>query len=107
MGTDILNDARCAVWGCHCDIRFPIQLLTSTLQLYGDVLYYYTAILEGTDKYCLPTILHYYIYFIAMNAIWIIIPSLSIWDCVKQIGQRFDTKVKLKATANGHHKKEK
>lgn len=100
--------------------RFPIQLLTSTLQLYGDVLYYYTAILEGTDKYCLPTILHYYVYFIAMNAIWIVIPSLSIWTCIQQIGhyvshgqsieraqKRVDDGLSPDSMTNGDHKKKK
>ena len=66
-------------------IRYPVQLIVSVMQLYGDVLYYWTAILDGTDKYCVPTDLHYWVYFIFMNSLWIVIPLICISNAVANI----------------------
>ena len=87
-------------------IRYPVQLIVSVMQLYGDVLYYWTAILDGTDKYCVPTHLHYWVYFVLMNSLWIIIPSLSIWNAVSSIVRAMEVLRPLKGVipANGNGK---
>ncbi|GIL46155.1 hypothetical protein Vafri_3201 [Volvox africanus] len=65
--------------------RFSAMILVSLGQLYGDVLYYMTCIYEGVHKYSRREPLYFYGYFIGANAIWILIPSLCIVYCIKNI----------------------
>ena len=57
--------------------RHTLQLMVSMGQLYGDILYFGTCYLEGFI-HSAPGILYFWFYFVAMNAIWVIIPALII-----------------------------
>ncbi|KAJ6014168.1 hypothetical protein N7540_008759, partial [Penicillium herquei] len=58
--------------------RHPTQILVSMGQLYGDVLYYATSIMEDyyhERSYSRPEPYYYWGYFIFLNAFWIVIPA--------------------------------
>lgn len=51
------------------------QLVVSTAQLYGDLVYYLTVALAGIEI-CVPHPLYFWFYFIFLNSIWIVVPFL-------------------------------
>ncbi|CAI5471609.1 unnamed protein product, partial [Closterium sp. Yama58-4] len=61
-----------------------LQFAVSLGQLYGDVIYFATSFLEGS-KHCHPDPIYFWGYFIAMNAIWIVVPLAIICHCWGQI----------------------
>ncbi|XP_074281148.1 putative 3-beta-hydroxysteroid-Delta(8),Delta(7)-isomerase [Silene latifolia] len=58
----------------HKPYNYVLQLAVCLGQLYGCVMYYTTAILEG-DKFA-SSPYYYYAYYIGANASWIVIPAL-------------------------------
>jgi len=69
--------------------RYPAVLICSLGQLYGDVLYYYTCILEGA-VHTRPEFLYFWFYFVILNAVWIVVPSIAIafaWSKVTAVYQ--------------------
>eukprot|EP00243_Klebsormidium_subtile_P012227 TRINITY_DN7335_c0_g1_i1.p1 TRINITY_DN7335_c0_g1~~TRINITY_DN7335_c0_g1_i1.p1 ORF type:complete len:222 (-),score=11.35 TRINITY_DN7335_c0_g1_i1:472-1137(-) len=68
--------------------RHAAQLLVSLGQLYGDVLYFGTCYLEGF-VHSDPGWLYFYGYFVFMNAIWIVVPSLLIGQSWRAISTAF------------------
>lgn len=68
-------------------MRYPIQLLVSIGQIYGDVLYYATCAFEHYIHgitYSRPGIYYFWFYFIFMNAIWMVIPGCK---CSRALGK--------------------
>ncbi|WAR25056.1 EBP-like protein [Mya arenaria] len=65
--------------------RYVLQLAVSICQLYGDTLYFSTEILENFrhSEYGHP--LHFWFYFFFLNMIWIVVPSLNIFDAVRKL----------------------
>ncbi len=57
--------------------RYPLMIIVSLGQIYGDVLYYITCILEGL-KHSRPEPLYFWFYFVVVNALWVIIPSMVV-----------------------------
>ncbi|KAJ3300766.1 hypothetical protein HK104_003736 [Borealophlyctis nickersoniae] len=55
-------------------IRHILQFLISTGQLYGDILYYLTTLIEGAP-HCSTDPFHFWFYFVFLNAFWIVIPA--------------------------------
>lgn len=53
------------------------MLLVSLGQIYGDVLYFATCWIEGA-VHVRPEPLYFWFYFIIVNGIWIVVPSLCI-----------------------------
>jgi len=53
--------------------RWALCLLVSVCQVYGDVLYYGTCWLEGF-VHSRPEPLYFWVYFVLLNALWIVIP---------------------------------
>ncbi|KAJ3175621.1 hypothetical protein HDU87_006119 [Geranomyces variabilis] len=51
-----------------------LEFLVSTGQLYGDVLYYLTTLIEGAP-HCSQDPFHFWFYFVFLNAFWIVIPA--------------------------------
>jgi len=51
------------------------QLVVSTAQLYGDLVYFLTVILTGIEI-CVPQPFYFWFYFIFMNGIWMVVPLL-------------------------------
>ncbi|XP_032626058.1 3-beta-hydroxysteroid-Delta(8),Delta(7)-isomerase [Chelonoidis abingdonii] len=60
--------------------RYVLQLVVSLGQLYGDVLYFYTEYREGFAHSEMWHPLYFWFYFVFMNALWIIIPSILLLD---------------------------
>lgn len=54
--------------------RYPAQIVVSLGQLYGDILYYATAAIEGYASTRLERY-YFWVYFFMMNFFWVIIPS--------------------------------
>ncbi|KAI9480082.1 hypothetical protein LPJ78_002393 [Coemansia sp. RSA 989] len=65
-------------------IRYPAQLVTSLMQLYGNILYMGINCMEGF-RYTNPHPYYFYGYFVLMNAFWIVIPICLIVDAVKNL----------------------
>lgn len=58
-------------------LRYPLQAIVSLGQLYGDMLYYATAMFDhliSNLNYSRPEQYYFWGYFVLMNAFWIIIP---------------------------------
>ena len=58
-------------------MRHPIQIIVSLGQLYGDVLYYGTALFDHYYKgltYSRPEAYYFWGYYVAINFIWVVIP---------------------------------
>ena len=53
--------------------RHLLQFFVSAGQLYGDVLYYGTTLLEGAP-HCRPEPFYFWFYFVFMNSLWIVFP---------------------------------
>ncbi|OAX85076.1 hypothetical protein ACJ72_00548 [Emergomyces africanus] len=59
-------------------LRHPLQLIVSSGQIYGDVLYYSTSLFDhyyNGLSYCRPEAYYFWFYYVFMNFIWIVIPS--------------------------------
>ena len=59
-------------------MRFPLQLIVSVGQFYGDALYYATSMFDhyvSGVSYSRPEAFYFYFYFILMNLFWIVIPG--------------------------------
>jgi len=57
--------------------RHPLQIIISTGQLYGDILYFGTCwfdLLTYGIEYSRPENYYYYGYFVLLNGFWIVIP---------------------------------
>ncbi|KAJ3188692.1 hypothetical protein HDU85_004406 [Gaertneriomyces sp. JEL0708] len=61
-----------------------LSFLVSLGQLYGDILYYATTLIEGAP-HCSPSPFHYWFYFVHMNAYWIVIPLYVMWRSGKEM----------------------
>lgn len=58
-------------------LRHPFQIIVSGGQLYGDVLYYATSMVDhylANVSYCRPEPYYFWVYYFLMNIFWIIIP---------------------------------
>jgi cholestenol Delta-isomerase len=59
-------------------LRFPVQLIVSVGQFYGDALYYATSFFDhyvAGISYSRPEAFYYWFYFILMNLFWLVIPG--------------------------------
>mmetsp|Transcript_2939 Transcript_2939/g.8605 ORF Transcript_2939/g.8605 Transcript_2939/m.8605 type:complete len:219 (-) Transcript_2939:2034-2690(-) len=63
---------------------YTLQILISCGQIYGDILYFGTTILEGLI-HSRPEFLYFWFYFVIVNAIWIVIPSYVILRAARSI----------------------
>eukprot|EP00898_Chlorokybus_atmophyticus_P008238 jgi/Chlat1/8415/Chrsp80S07841 len=64
--------------------RYTLQILVSAGQIYGDILYYATCVLEGLEHIA-PGFLYFWFYFVFMNFIWIVVPGLCIYQACSRI----------------------
>ncbi|KAF2770905.1 Emopamil-binding protein [Teratosphaeria nubilosa] len=63
--------------------RFPVQMVVSMGQFYGDALYYATSIFDHAVmgiSYSRPEAYYYFVYFVLMNAFWILIPGYLMYQ---------------------------
>lgn len=67
--------------------NYTLQLAVCLGQLYGDIVYFVTAFLEG-DKFSAGRY-YYWAYFVLANSFWLVIPSIIAVRCWKKISQAF------------------
>lgn len=72
-----------------------LQLAISLGQLYGCLVYFITAILEG-DNFSASSY-HYYAYYVGANASWVVIPALITIRSWKRICKSFKAHYKRKS----------
>ncbi|KAF1952268.1 EBDP4, emopamil-binding protein [Byssothecium circinans] len=85
-------------------LRYPLQIIVSLGQLYGDVLYYATSMFDHylLDRaYCRPEAAYFWGYFVLMNAFWIIIPLLLIFSAVGASWRAFEALNKAEKLLKG------
>lgn len=73
-------------------LRYPLQLIVSLGQFYGDVLYYATSIFDHNIlniSYSRPEAAYYWGYFVLMNAFWIVIPGFLMVQSVNATWSAF------------------
>ncbi|KAK1147855.1 hypothetical protein N8T08_000368 [Aspergillus melleus] len=89
--------------------RHPLQIIISTGQLYGNILYYgicaFDFLVHGVE-YSRPENYYFYGYFVFLNSFWIVIPIALIASSIKACGGAFAEAKKAKAVGmNGSAKK--
>lgn len=62
--------------------RHALQLIISTGQIYGDVLYYATSLLE--ISYCRPERYYFWFYYFFFNFIWMVVGCCELHQRVKR-----------------------
>ncbi|MCO5591818.1 hypothetical protein L7F22_045810 [Adiantum nelumboides] len=70
--------------------RDPLQLAVCLGQLYGCIVYFVTAQLDGIEYAAGP--FYYWFYYIFMNYIWVVIPSIISWRSWRRIVHQFENK---------------
>lgn len=85
--------------------RYVVQLILSLFQLYGDVLYYATAAKEGFRHGPLWHPLHFWFYFVFLNAFWIVIPFICIVESYVNLSSAQSVVDKKEPSTNGNSKK--
>ncbi|OJD35285.1 ebp domain-containing protein [Diplodia corticola] len=81
--------------------RLPLQALVSTGHLYSDTLYYVTSFLDMRRGvlHSRPEALYFWVYFVVMNALWIIVPAYILYQSITGCAQAVATA--KKSTKNG------
>ncbi|KAA8645118.1 hypothetical protein EYZ11_012390 [Aspergillus tanneri] len=72
--------------------RYALQLIISTGQIYGAVLYYTTSLLDLYDngvEFCRPEGYYFWFYYFFMNFIWMAVGSYFAVDSVREITRAF------------------
>ncbi|RFU28884.1 hypothetical protein B7463_g7441, partial [Scytalidium lignicola] len=75
-----------------CSTRYPIQAIVSVGQLYGNVLYLSTSLFDlyyNDISYCRPEGYYFWLYFFFFNFIWIVIPSFTVYQSIKETSKAF------------------
>jgi cholestenol Delta-isomerase len=78
--------------------RHPLQIVISLGQLYGDVLYYATCTFEEHARatlYSRPERYYFWGYYVLLNAFWIVIPSILLWQSLRSVAAVFARVQKL------------
>ncbi|EHB09433.1 3-beta-hydroxysteroid-Delta(8),Delta(7)-isomerase [Heterocephalus glaber] len=77
-------------------IRYILQLVISLGQFYGDALYFLTEYRDGFQHGEPGHPIYFWFYFFFMNALWLVIPGILIFDSMKQLSgaqSALDTKM--------------
>ncbi|KAL1888725.1 hypothetical protein Sste5346_009350 [Sporothrix stenoceras] len=75
-------------------LRHILQLVVSTLHLFGVLLYYGTLLFEESihgTSHCRPEFLYRWVYFAGMNAPWVVVPVYAIYSSSRKICRVFST----------------
>ena len=79
--------------------RHPLQIIVSMGQLYGDVLYFATCFFDHKvygAVYSRPETLYFWVYFVTLNAFWIVIPFWLIYGSSTSVVEAVRGQKKLK-----------
>ncbi|KAF2641934.1 EBDP4, emopamil-binding protein [Massarina eburnea CBS 473.64] len=85
-------------------LRYPLQIIVSLGQFYGDILYYATSMFDHYllgKAYCRPEAAYFWGYFVLMNAFWIVIPLLLIFSAVGASWRAFEALSKAERLLKG------
>ncbi|KAI4134499.1 MAG: hypothetical protein LQ347_001479 [Umbilicaria vellea] len=116
-----METVTAVIWGPLCfvvawfittqhPLRYPLQAIVSSGQIYGDILYYATSMFDHYYKgltYSRPEAYYFWGYYVFMNFIWIVIPGILLYDSVDATARAFralDT-MSNKLQGNGRAKK--
>lgn len=86
-------------------LRFPLQIIVSLGQLYGDVLYYATSMFDHYIldlSYSRPEAAYFWGYFVLMNAFWIVFPGILLVNGVNASWRAFVALAKMEKTLKGN-----
>ncbi|OAA67996.1 ebp domain containing protein [Niveomyces insectorum RCEF 264] len=87
--------------GAKSGLRVALQMLASFAHLYGVALYYGTAgadlLLRGT-AHCRPEFVYVWVYFVGMNAPWVVVPAVVLYSSVQHIRRVFAALDRVDAT---------
>ncbi|KAK2593765.1 hypothetical protein QQS21_008526 [Conoideocrella luteorostrata] len=64
------------------------QVIVCTAHLYGVALYYSTSLSESVS-FSRPEFLYYWVYFIGLNAPWVVVPLVFLYDSYNQTAKAF------------------
>ncbi len=92
--THLMMDCRYAI-GAKTTYQHTLQLVISVAQLYGDLVYFITVILDG-EEIGSPEPVYFWFYFIFMNSIWIVVPLCVGIHSWLAISKAFESKKKKK-----------
>ncbi|CAM6035037.1 unnamed protein product [Sphagnum compactum] len=81
--------------GAKTTYQHTLQLVISVAQLYGDLVYFITVILDG-EEIGSPEPVYFWFYFIFMNGIWIVVPLCIAIRSWLAISKAFESKKKKK-----------
>ncbi|KKY15818.1 putative ebp domain-containing protein [Diplodia seriata] len=84
-------------------LRYPLQAIVSLGQLYGDVLYYATAMFDHyltNLNYSRPESYYFWFYFVFMNAFWVVIPIILIVNSLRASGRAFKAVARVEQCLN-------
>ncbi|XP_032066751.1 3-beta-hydroxysteroid-Delta(8),Delta(7)-isomerase isoform X2 [Thamnophis elegans] len=65
--------------------RYVLQLIVSIGQLYGDIIYFGTEYSDGFRHSEIWHPVYFWFYFVFLNSLWTIIPTILIWDAWKHL----------------------
>ncbi|KAB8292192.1 hypothetical protein EYC80_007934 [Monilinia laxa] len=77
----------------NSQFRYTVQALVSTGELYGNLLYLVTSLLnEYTTgrRYHRPEPLYFWVYFVLMNSIWLFVPGFALYDSIIASARSFE-----------------
>ncbi|KAF7859701.1 hypothetical protein EAF04_008780 [Stromatinia cepivora] len=77
----------------NSQFRHAIQALVSTGELYGNLLYLVTSLLDEYvtgKRYYRPEPLYFWVYFVLMNSIWLCVPGFALFDSIVASAKSFE-----------------
>lgn len=81
--------------------RYPVQMVVSTGQFYGDILYYATSAFDhyvAGVTYSRPEAFYFWFYFFLMNFFWIVIPGCKSNSACRKVGTHANKSVQTLST---------
>ncbi|KAI1742685.1 EBDP4, emopamil-binding protein [Xylaria scruposa] len=88
--------------------RHPLQIIISTGQLYGNVLYYATFTFNSSVygvEHSRPEAYYFYGYYVLMNGFWMVIPCFLIADSMRACGRALAEVKRTRTVRSVHAKK--
>ncbi|KAK3702982.1 hypothetical protein LTR37_014712 [Vermiconidia calcicola] len=91
-------------------LRFPVQLVVSVGQFYGDALYYATSFFDHYMmgvSYSRPEAVYFWFYFVFMNFFWLAIPGTLIYQSITKTAKAIATVQRLEGSKSDYACSEK
>ncbi|ETN46876.1 uncharacterized protein HMPREF1541_01065 [Cyphellophora europaea CBS 101466] len=93
--------------GTSSPYRHPVQIMLCMGHVYSDLLYYATATLDQYWRgvnHCRPEAYYFWVYFFGMNFIWIVVPTLLLFQSVFVVAKALSALDRMAQSmhSNGH-----